>query len=51
MDQVTPPRENMPCQHTAKKLTERAVDVVESVCISQPLGSLSQKSCRADFLS
>ena len=37
--------------NAAKKLTERAVDVVESVCIFQPLGSLSQKSCRADFVS
>ena len=37
--------------NAAKKLTERAVDVVDSVCIFQPLGSLSQKSCRADFVS
>ena len=41
----------MAANRQVEKLAEHAVDVVESVCILQQLGSQSQKSCQAAFAS
>ena len=41
----------MAANKQVEKLTEHAVNVVESVCILQQLGSQSQKSCQADCAS